>query len=55
MGLRKDLMDLAKEYKKDPKSQYYRHLKKILELSKNSNVSKKEVFEYVKTWYNGKI
>ena len=53
MGLRKDLMKLAKEYKKDPKSQYYRHLQKILDLSEKSFVTKKEVFDYVAKWYKG--
>lgn len=52
MGLGKNLKDLTKEYMRDPKGQYFRHLEKILNLSKQSKVSKSEVFEYVEEWYN---
>jgi hypothetical protein len=50
MGLGKQLKDLSKEYMKDPKGQYFRHLKKILNLHKGSGVSKKEVLQYVNEW-----
>ena len=50
MGLRKNLGDMAKEYAKDPKGQYFRHLLKILELGKTSNVTPKEIKAYVETW-----
>jgi len=52
MKLKKKLMNLSKEYLNDPKSQYYRHLNKMLNLHKNSNVSKEDVLNYVKKWYN---
>ena len=53
MGLTKRLRDLSKEYMNDPKGQYFRHLNKILNLSKSSNVSKDEVKKFVENWYNG--
>jgi len=52
MGLGKQLKSLTKEYMNDPKGQYYRHLKKILDLHKQSGVTKKEVLEYVDKWSN---
>ena len=50
MGLGKQLKDLSKEYMKDPKGQYFRHLQKILDLHKRSGVSKKEVIDYINKW-----
>ena len=50
MGLGKQLKDLSKEYMKNPKKQYFRHLGKILNLHKHSFVSKEEVLEYVDNW-----
>ena len=50
MGLGKQLKDLSKEYMKDPKGQYFRHLQKILDLHKRSGVSKEEVIDYVNKW-----
>ena len=50
MGLGKQLKDLSKEYMKDPKGQYFRHLQKILDLHKRSHVSKEEVIDYVNKW-----
>lgn len=50
MGLTKKMKDLTKEYMNDPRSQYFRHLKKILELHKTSNVTKKEVLQFVEKW-----
>jgi hypothetical protein len=50
MGLSKKLKDLSMEYLSDPKGQYYRHLRKILELSKASGVSRQEVKKVVDEW-----
>jgi len=50
MGLGGKLKDLTKEYLKDPRGQYFRHLQKILDLHKQSGVSKTEVIRYVETW-----
>jgi hypothetical protein len=50
MGLSKKLKDLSMEYLHDPKGQYYRHLRKMLELSKSSGVSKQEVKKVVDEW-----
>ena len=50
MGLGKQLKDLSKEYMKNPKKQYFRHLEKILNLHKQSHVSKEEVIDYVNKW-----
>ena len=50
MGLGKQLKDLSKEYMKDPKGQYFRHLQKILDLHKRSGISKEEVIVYVNKW-----
>ena len=50
MGLGKQLKDLSKEYMKNPKKQYFRHLEKILNLHKQSHVSKDEVIDYVHKW-----
>ena len=53
MGLGKRLKDLSKEYMNDPKGQYFRHLKKILDLHSSSFVKKDEVKAFVDKWYNG--
>ena len=50
MGLGKQLKELSKEYMKNPKKQYFRHLEKILNLHKQSHVSKEEVIDYVNKW-----
>jgi len=50
MGLRKNLTDLTKEYQKDPKGQYFRHLHKLLEVGLSSGVTTKEIKAYVDTW-----
>lgn len=50
MGLSKKLKDLTKEYMQNPKKQYFRHLDKILNLSKSSGVSKQEVKDMVDYW-----
>lgn len=50
MGLGRKLRDLSKEYMQDPKGQYFRHLVKILELHKQSGVSKQEVKDRVDLW-----
>ena len=50
MGLGKQLKDLSREYMKNPKKQYFRHLEKILNLHKQSHVSKEEVIDYVDKW-----
>lgn len=50
MGLGKQLKNLTKEYMKDPKGQYFRHLDKILDLHKRSGVSKDEVKDYIDKW-----
>jgi hypothetical protein len=50
MGLRRDLMDLAREYKKDPKGQYLRNLDKLLDLHTTAGVSPEEVFLHVAAW-----
>jgi hypothetical protein len=52
MGLSKKLRDLSMEYLHDPKGQYFRHLRKILELSKSSGVSRQEVKKVVDEWVN---
>lgn len=52
MGLGGKLKDLTKEYMNDPRGQYFRHLRKILDLCKQSKVSKNEVLNYVKNWYD---
>jgi len=53
MGIARKMKDLTKEYMRDPKGQYYRHLKKILDLHKQSGVSKIEVLHYCQKWYDG--
>ena len=53
MGLAKDLRALAKEFKRDPKGQYFRHLEEVLNLGKNSGVSKNQVLSYCKKWHKG--
>ena len=50
MGLGKQLKGLTKEYLRDPKGQYFRHLEKILNLHKSSGVSKNEVLDYINNW-----
>ena len=50
--LGKRLRNLTSEYLSDPRGQYFRHLEKILNLYKNSGVSKDEVLEYIKEWSN---
>ena len=50
MGLGKQLKELSKEYMKDPKGQYFRHLQKILDLHKRSGILKEEVIDYVNKW-----
>ena len=50
MGMRKNLMSMSKEYLKNPKAQYYKYLLKVLNLSKKSGVTKKEVMAYVNKW-----
>jgi len=52
MGLGRNFKDLYKEYKTDPRGQYFRHLNKILNLHKQSKVSKQEVIEFVEKWKN---
>ena len=52
MGLTRNMRDLTKEFLRDPKGQYFRHLEKILNLHKQSKVSKEEVIEYVEEWKN---
>ena len=50
MGLAKQLKGLTKEYMTDPRGQYFRHLQKILDLHKQSRVTKLEVVKYVEKW-----
>lgn len=51
MGLSKKLKDLTKEYMKDPRGQYFRHLEKILMLSNHYHIPKKDVKEFVDNWF----
>lgn len=53
MGLGSQLRNLSKEYLNDPKGQYFRHLKKMLNLHGQSGVSKEEVRQFVKDWLEG--
>jgi len=53
MGIGGRLKNLTKEYMNDPRGQYFRHLKKILDLHKSSGVKKIEVLHYCQKWYNG--
>lgn len=55
MGVRKDIMGKIKEYKQDPRGQYLKHLNKMLNLHTTGQMTKGEVFEHVKKWYNGKL
>lgn len=50
MGLKRDLLEKAKEYKRDPTGQYWRHLDKMLNLHNVGKISKKEVLEHVREW-----
>ena len=50
MGLRKKLTSLSREYLSNPKQQYFKYLKKILELGKSSNVDKDEIRVFVNNW-----
>lgn len=51
MGLSKKLKDLTKEYMKDPRGQYFRHLEKILKLSNTYHIPKKDVLDFVHDWF----
>jgi hypothetical protein len=50
MGLGKDLRKMVKEYKQDPRGQYFRNLDKMLNLNVTGKVTKKEVLEHVQEW-----
>jgi len=50
MGLGRQIKGLTKEYLKDPKGQYFRHLKKLLDISKTHKIPKKEVVRFVRDW-----
>lgn len=50
MGISGDLRRLAIEYKRDPSGQYYRNLRKMLDLYQTGKTTKEEVVEYVRSW-----
>ena len=52
MGLRKELMQMSREFKKDPHKQYFKQLQNVLDISKTYKIPKKEVLKYVEKWNN---
>lgn len=50
MGMRKKLMDQAKDFKCDPHGQYFKHLDKLLRVSQSVGVPKKRVLHHVTAW-----
>lgn len=53
MGFNKQFISVAKKYKKDPRSEYFKNLQKFLDIHfVIGKVSKKEVLKYVTKWVN---
>jgi len=50
MGLKNKLKDMTHEYLKDPQTQYFKYLDKILALSQKNHIPKRKVLEHVQSW-----
>ena len=50
MGMKKQLMSMSREYLKDPNAQYFKYLKKILDMSLKNGVGKEKVKKFVNDW-----
>lgn len=55
MGITRDIKNLTKEYKRDPKGQYFRKLQQMLDIYKISGASVEEVYQYCKNWRDQKL
>ncbi len=54
-GIRRQLMNMAKEYKKDPSGQYKKHLLQLLDLHDVGCMTKKDVAAFVIAWSEDKL
>lgn len=54
MGLAKDLRGMARDYKKDPHKQFYKHLDSLLDIGQSQGISKNQILSHVKDYLHGK-